>query len=133
MNTKNNIHCGTCIHDKKHCQLSDEKTEACLHSRFSINQKRRGKFNYYYNYYEPKTKHKGEIGAQLTLNIIKTINFGLVKQYNDIVLVVLDEDDKVIPCGYILKISENGKLLLNSDINKSIGLQLDDHGRIEIA
>jgi len=56
---------------------------------------------------------------------------GLIKGYNEVNLCAVDKEGRVLPCGFILSINKDGKLIKCSNVDNKLGLSLDANGVIE--
>ena len=55
----------------------------------------------------------------------------LVKGCNEVNLCAVDKEGRVLPCGFILSINKDGKLIKCSNVDNKLGLSLDANGVIE--
>lgn len=64
----------------------------------------------------------------------KTLNLRLVYGYlkNKMYLAVVDDDGTVACGGYLLGITEDGKFFRCPGVNVTLGLQLDESGRLVV-
>ena len=58
--------------------------------------------------------------------------FKLVECYETVKLVTCDSEGKMLPDSNILSIQRDGTLYLFRDVNPSLGLKLDEDGRITL-
>jgi len=56
----------------------------------------------------------------------------LMEIFDEVSLVVVDENGERVDYGNILVIKDNGTIYLNRDINPALGFQLDDNGRMRM-
>lgn len=50
---------------------------------------------------------------------------------SDVELIAVDSKGSMISAGHLLAIRSSGRLFRESDISKSLGLELDSRGRVE--
>ncbi len=63
----------------------------------------------------------------------QSLKLRLIRTRDNASLVVVDEDGAVVPAGYLLRITSYGRLVLSSNINRSLGLCLDHSDKLRVS
>ena len=120
------ISCQNCTHLKPHgCAFSLSK---CLDFDFGQVHGRRGKYNKYYNDFNPKYEDGvSMIELEMEKKYVTKVKFNLEKVGSGVVLTATDENGSK---WYVLRINEDGTMFRYRDVPYSMGLCVDEDGKI---